>query len=65
MIRAAYTSVADVAVIPIQDVLALGSDARMNTPGNKHDNWSWRLSSTALSRDHSERLRQLGVIAGR
>ena len=65
MIRAAYTSVADVAIIPIQDVLALGSDARMNTPGHQHDNWSWRLSATALNRDHSERLRQLGVIAGR
>jgi 4-alpha-glucanotransferase len=65
LIRAAYTSVADLAIVPIQDVLSLGSDARMNTPGNQHDNWSWRLSPTALTRTHSERLRQLGVVSGR
>ena len=65
MIRTAYTSVAEMAIIPIQDVLSLGSEARMNTPGHSHDNWSWRLSATALTREHSERLRHLTVITGR
>jgi len=65
MIRAAYTSVAEIAIVPVQDILSLGSDARMNTPGKEHGNWSWRLAHAALTREHAERLRQLGVIAGR
>ena len=65
LIRAAYTSVAETAIVPVQDVLALGSDARMNTPGKERDNWSWRLQPGALTRAHSEKLRQLGVISGR
>ncbi|HEX6095254.1 MAG TPA: 4-alpha-glucanotransferase [Thermoanaerobaculia bacterium] len=65
LIRAAYTSVAETAIVPVQDILGLGSDARMNTPGKDIDNWSWRLQSGALTREHSERLRQLGVISGR
>lgn len=65
LIRAAYTSVAEIAIVPVQDILGLGSDARMNTPGKEVDNWSWRLSPAALTREHSEKLRQLGVITGR
>lgn len=65
LIRAAYTSVAATAVVPIQDVLSLDSDARMNIPGHQHDNWSWRLPPAALTREHSEKLRQLGVVSGR
>jgi 4-alpha-glucanotransferase len=65
MIRAAYTSVAETAIIPVQDILSLGSDARMNTPGQEKDNWTWRLRPAALTREHSEHLRRLGVIAGR
>jgi 4-alpha-glucanotransferase len=65
LIRAAYTSVAETAIVPVQDILGLGSDARMNTPGAEHDNWSWRLLPGALTRDHAERLRKLGEITGR
>ena len=65
LIRAAYTSVADIAIVPVQDILGLGSDGRMNTPGKEIDNWSWRLHPSALTREHSEKLRQLGVISGR
>ena len=65
LIRAAYTSVADIAIVPVQDILGLGSDGRMNTPGKEIDNWSWRLHPSALTRQHSEKLRQLGVISGR
>lgn len=43
LIRAAYASVARLAVIPMQDILALGTDARLNTPGTVHGNWAWRM----------------------
>jgi 4-alpha-glucanotransferase len=49
----------------MQDILRLGSAARMNTPGVEHDNWSWRMSASALTREDAEKLRQLGVICGR
>jgi 4-alpha-glucanotransferase len=48
LIRLAYTSVARFAVVPVQDVLGLGSDTRMNTPGAAQGNWSWRLSEGQL-----------------
>jgi len=65
LIRAAYTSVAQTAIVPVQDVLSLGSDARMNRPGDAQHNWSWRFVSGALTREHAERLRKLAEISGR
>ena len=44
LIRAAYSSAADMVVIPMQDVLNLGSEARMNFPGKPGGNWTWRFS---------------------
>jgi 4-alpha-glucanotransferase len=49
MIRLAMTSVADIAIIPLQDILGLGQDARMNTPATTHGNWRWRLSGKMLT----------------
>lgn len=65
MIRAAYTSVAEAAVVPVQDVLALGSDARMNRPGAEKDNWSWRLHPSALTYEQAMHLRRLAELTGR
>ncbi len=65
LIRAAFTSVAQTAIVPVQDLLGLDSDARMNRPGNKAANWSWRLLPGALTREHAERLRHLAEITGR
>jgi 4-alpha-glucanotransferase len=65
LIRAAFTSVAEMAIVPVQDILGLGSDARMNRPGAQHDNWSWRLRPGALTRQHAEKLRRLVEITGR
>ena len=65
LIRAAYTSVAETAIVPVQDVLNLGSEARMNLPGAEHDNWSWRVGEGALTAENAEELRKLGVISGR
>jgi 4-alpha-glucanotransferase len=42
--RAALMSVADTAVIPFQDILKLGSEARMNIPGTAFGNWEWRFT---------------------
>lgn len=44
LIRAALMSVANTAIIPFQDILKLGSEARMNIPGKPYGNWEWRLS---------------------
>jgi 4-alpha-glucanotransferase len=52
-------SVADVAIVPLQDVLGLGSSARMNLPGTVSGNWRWRYRPGALNRDLSARLRSL------
>jgi 4-alpha-glucanotransferase len=65
LIRTAYTSVAEIAVVPVQDILGLGSEGRMNRPGATHDNWSWRLRPGALTREHAEKLRRMGEITGR
>ena len=44
MIRLARESPANMAIIPLQDILELGSEARMNTPGTAHGNWSWKFT---------------------
>jgi 4-alpha-glucanotransferase len=59
MIRAVLASVADLAIIPLQDVLGLGNAARMNLPGSISGNWKWRYRPGALGPDLSARLRLL------
>jgi 4-alpha-glucanotransferase len=56
MIRAAVASVARLAVYPMQDVLGLGSEARMNLPSTSRGNWRWRMSPDALTPAHEQRL---------
>jgi 4-alpha-glucanotransferase len=65
LIRAAYTSVAQMVIIPVQDILGLGSEGRMNRPGDGLNNWNWRLQRGALTREHADRLRRLAEITGR
>ena len=65
LVRAAYTSVAEMAIVPVQDILDLGSEARMNRPGAAHDNWTWRLLPGALTHEHAANLRQLAEMTGR
>ena len=64
-IRLAYASVAEKAVIPMQDFLELGSEHRMNTPGTTEGNWSWRLDESALTSDLAKRLKNLTETYGR
>jgi len=65
MIRAVLSSVADVAIVPLQDVLGLGSAARMNLPGTLSGNWKWRYRPGALNDDLSARLRSLVTLYDR
>jgi 4-alpha-glucanotransferase len=65
LIREAYTSVAETAIVPVQDILNLGSEARMNRPGAGLDNWSWRLQPASLTPEHAAKLRRLAEITGR
>jgi len=59
-IRAVMASVADTAIVPAQDLLGLGSEARMNRPGTASGNWRWRLRPGQLTQDT---MRRLGVLA--
>jgi 4-alpha-glucanotransferase len=65
MIRAAYTSVADRAIVPMQDVLGLGDEARMNDPAGPGDHWSWRAPVRGFSGETAARLRRLAELTGR
>jgi len=64
-IRAAFTSVAIMAVIPVQDILGLDSDTRMNIPSQPGGNWTWRLRSGALTPELAEKLALLTVVTDR
>jgi 4-alpha-glucanotransferase len=55
-IRAVLASVADTAIVPAQDLLGLGSAARMNRPGTVGGNWRWRLLPGQLTHDIAQRL---------
>ncbi|MFW6161890.1 MAG: 4-alpha-glucanotransferase [Planctomycetota bacterium] len=65
LIRAAYRTVADVAICPLQDVLGLGNEARMNAPGRLGGNWAWRFGADALHPDIAARLLDLAYTYGR
>jgi len=58
-IRAAYASPANLAIIPVQDVLGLDDKARMNTPATTRGNWSWRMPEGSLTPELAQRLRKL------
>ena len=65
LIRLALSSVSDWAVVPLQDVLDLGSAARMNVPGQLGGNWSWRYHGPELSGWIADRLGDLTELYGR
>lgn len=65
LISMVMESDAALAIVPVQDVLGLGSEARMNTPGTMAGNWSWRLHEGALTRDAQMRLLDLTRRTGR
>jgi 4-alpha-glucanotransferase len=65
LIRLTYASPARVAILPLQDVLGLGSEARMNTPGQTEGNWSWRLRGDELTDELATRLGEAAAASGR
>jgi 4-alpha-glucanotransferase len=65
LIRLALASVADLAIIPLQDVMGLGAEARMNFPGTTENNWAWRYREDMLRQDMIQRLAEMSVTYGR
>jgi 4-alpha-glucanotransferase len=51
LIKAAFSTDARLAIVPMQDYLGLGSEARINTPGTSSNNWRWRLQDAQLTRE--------------
>jgi 4-alpha-glucanotransferase len=64
-IRTVLASVANIAIIPLQDVLGLGSDARTNLPGTVSGNWRWRYKTESLTKELIEQLRTLTLLYDR
>jgi 4-alpha-glucanotransferase len=64
-IRAVLASVANTAIVPLQDLLGLGTEARMNLPNSTEGNWAWRYQPGALTDKIALRLRKLSELYGR
>lgn len=65
IIRMAHASTADTCIIPIQDYLCLGNEARMNTPSTLGNNWKWRVTSSQLNKRLIEKIKKYTKIYGR
>jgi 4-alpha-glucanotransferase len=65
LIRLAWASVSNTAIVPMQDLLALETDARMNLPGTIENNWRWRANSESFSNDLAEKLAKITELYGR
>ncbi|MEL7298205.1 MAG: 4-alpha-glucanotransferase [Pseudomonadota bacterium] len=61
MINAAFSTAACLAIVPMQDFLGLGSEARINTPGSSANNWRWRLQAESFDAALQERIAQLAT----
>jgi 4-alpha-glucanotransferase len=64
LIYLALNSAANTAIIPLQDILNLGPEGRMNLPSETHGNWQWRFPPQALTPDLAAKLRE-ATLAGR
>jgi 4-alpha-glucanotransferase len=62
LIRLAWASVADLAITPLQDVLRLGNEARMNLPGTAEGNWRWRVEPGEVTEELLERLGEMTTV---
>lgn len=65
MIRLALSSVARLAIIPVQDLLGVGAEGRMNVPARESGNWGWRYQAEALTEAIGQRLAKLTAVYGR
>jgi 4-alpha-glucanotransferase len=67
-LRAAYASASRLAIVPLQDVFSLGSEARFNTPGKPEGNWQWRYRAHDFEKlfgGTADYLRELAQLYGR
>ena len=64
-IRLALSSIANTAILPMQDILGLGSEARMNKPSTLGGNWTWRMLEDDLNPELAQRLLKMNQIYGR
>ncbi|HLN19762.1 MAG TPA: malto-oligosyltrehalose synthase [Bacteroidales bacterium] len=64
-IRMAYSSVAKIAIIPAQDIIGLGNEARLNKPSTTGNNWKWKMKKINLKEFISPEIRKIGVLYGR
>lgn len=64
-IRAAIASVSDIAIIPMQDYLSLGSEARINTPSTLGNNWKWRMTKGQTDKELAEKICKMCRLYGR
>ncbi|NET91084.1 MAG: 4-alpha-glucanotransferase, partial [Kamptonema sp. SIO1D9] len=60
--RLALGSIANLAIFPLQDILGLGTEGKMNTPGKEEGNWSWRYQASALTPELCQRLKDLTYL---
>jgi 4-alpha-glucanotransferase len=65
LIEYTLSSRAALSIVQLQDVLGLGSEARLNTPGTRNGNWRWRLAPGQLTKAHARRLRAVTEEHGR
>ena len=65
MLRMAYSSIADVVIFQMQDILGLGNEARMNLPSTIGINWRWRMKKEAVTEKRKEFVRTLSMIYNR
>ncbi len=65
LIRLLMMSVANLVIFPMQDLLGLGEEARMNLPATQKGNWEWRLSSNAITQELAIRLREMTLTYNR
>jgi len=62
LVRVAYASVADIVVIPMQDILNLGAEARMNFPGTLGGNWTWRFTWEQVPYGIADKYKELTIL---
>lgn len=65
LVKAAWASVANTAIAPMQDILGLGAEARMNLPGTTVKNWEWRMENGVVTDELAERLEHITTLYGR
>jgi 4-alpha-glucanotransferase len=65
LIRGIMSSVSNTAIVPLQDILGLGTEARMNLPGTSSGNWKWHMKPGAATTEIATRLKEMVTLYDR